>query len=89
MNNCLLNIINTEKTAAMPSCFCFLVYKNATKATIKKDVEKMFDGVKVKSVNVLNSKPCKINFRGKPGVTKGKKKAYVFLSSGIIDVSKI
>lgn len=63
------------------------VAMDATKPQIKEAVEALFD-VKVKAVNTLITKGKHKRFRGRPGVRKDVKKAYVSLSEGsTIDVT--
>jgi large subunit ribosomal protein L23 len=65
----------------------FEVAKSATKPEIKQAVEALF-GVKVKAVNTVLTKGKTKRFRGKPGVRRDVKKAYVMLEDGnTIDVS--
>ncbi len=60
---------------------------NSNKPQIKEAVEALF-GVKVKAVNTSITKGKTKRFRGKPGVRKDVKKAYVTLEEGnTIDVS--
>ncbi len=65
----------------------FEVAIDANKPQIKEAVESLF-GVKVKAVNTSITKGKTKRFRGKPGVRKDVKKAYVTLEEGnTIDVS--
>jgi len=65
----------------------FEVAKAATKPEIREAVEALF-GVKVKAVNTVLTKGKTKRFRGKPGVRRDVKKAYVMLEDGnTIDVS--
>ena len=66
--------------------YTFLVHPEATKVQIKDAVEKMFEGVKVASVNTMN-------YDGKPkrrcmiwGKTTAKKKAIVKLTADSKDI---
>ena len=75
----------TEKTSlAMQNNnqYTFRVKRNATKTDIKQAVELMFEGVKVKGVQVVNE-PGKARRFGKiTGRTQDWKKAYVSLVQG-------
>lgn len=65
----------------------FEVAIDSNKPQIKEAVEALF-GVKVKAVNTTITKGKTKRFRGKPGVRKDVKKAYVTLEEGnTIDVS--
>jgi large subunit ribosomal protein L23 len=65
----------------------FEVAIDSNKPQIKEAVEALF-GVKVKAVNTSITKGKTKRFRGKPGVRKDVKKAYVTLEEGnTIDVS--
>ena len=60
--------------------YCFYVHPDANKVQVKEAVEKLFDGVKVKRVNIMNLKG-KIKRRGRiVGKTNKRKKAIIFLS---------
>ena len=60
--------------------YTFLVHPNSTKGQIKEAVEKMFEGIKVKSVNTMN-KDGKSKRRGTTsGKTSKTKKAIVQLT---------
>ena len=79
----------TEKSilASENNQVVFRVADDATKPEIKQAVEALFN-VKVKKVNTLVRKGKTKRFRGKPGVRKDVKKAYVTLEEGnTIDVS--
>ncbi len=66
--------------------YTFLVAPEANKSQIKEAVEKMFDGVKVKSVNTMNI-PGKTKRRGMTfGKTAKTKKAYVTLTEDSKDI---
>jgi large subunit ribosomal protein L23 len=66
--------------------YTFLVHPEANKTMIKEAVEKMFDGVKVKSVNTLN-KDGKMKRRGRAvGYTAKTKKAFVQLTEDSKDI---
>ena len=65
----------------------FEVAMDATKPEIKAAVEDIF-GVKVKAVNTTITKGKAKRFRGRPGVRRDVKKAYVMLEDGnAIDVT--
>ena len=81
--------IITEKAtmASEANAVVFEVAVDATKPQIKSAVEDIF-GVKVKAVNTTITKGKVKRFRGRPGVRKDVKKAYVTLEEGnAIDVS--
>ena len=81
--------IITEKAtmASEAGAVVFEVSMDANKPQIKEAVESLF-GVKVKAVNTSITKGKTKRFRGKPGVRKDVKKAYVTLEEGnTIDVS--
>lgn len=60
--------------------YCFYVHPEANKTQVKEAVEKLFDGVKVKRINVMNLQG-KSKRRGRiVGKTAKRKKAIVFLS---------
>ena len=66
--------------------YTFFVAPEANKSQIKEAVEKMFDGVKVKSVNTMNI-PGKTKRRGMTfGKTAKTKKAYVTLTEDSKDI---
>ena len=67
------------------TAYVFKVHPDATKLDIAKAVEKVFAGVKVAAVNVLNRSGKKKVFRGKRGETKPRKLAFVRLSEGSIN----
>jgi len=81
-------IITEKATMASESgAVVFEVAIDANKPQIKEAVENLF-GVKVKAVNTTITKGKTKRFRGKPGVRKDVKKAYVTLEEGnTIDVS--
>ena len=65
----------------------FKVHENASKISIKKNIEKIFK-VKVIKINIINKKPKTKTVRGKLGFKKGFKKAVVTLKKGqTIDLS--
>ena len=73
----------TEKSMSerANNVYTFKCDKKATKTQIKKAVEQAF-GVKVKSVNTLNTKPKKRRVGRYTGKTKTYKKAIVTLCDG-------
>lgn len=81
-------IITEKATMASESgAVVFEVQMSATKPQIKEAVEKLFN-VKVKAVNTTVTKGKVKKFRGRPGVRRDVKKAYVTLVEGnTIDVS--
>jgi len=81
--------IITEKAtmASENGAVVFEVAIGSNKPQIKDAVEALF-GVKVKAVNTTITKGKTKRFRGRPGVRKDVKKAYVTLEEGnTIDVS--
>lgn len=60
--------------------YTFLVHKDANKTMIKEAVEKMFDGVKVKSVNTINVLGKNKRRGAVTGRTAATKKAVVTLT---------
>jgi large subunit ribosomal protein L23 len=79
----LLSPLLSEKSSLVNKSnhYVFKVIKDATKPEIKMAVEKIFK-VKVVSVQVVNSKPRRVQFRRIAGLHKAWKKAYVRLASG-------
>ena len=73
----------TEKSmyAKQNNVYTFKVVKSASKTEIKKAIEKLF-GVKVKSVNTLNTKAKDKRVGRYTGKTKTYKKALVTLEDG-------
>ena len=73
----------TEKTSALAqnNTYVFKVAKSANKIQIKQAIEETF-GVKVKSVNTLNTKPKKKRVGRYTGTRKTYKKAIVTLKDG-------
>ncbi len=59
----------------------FKVHKDASKASIKKNIEKIFK-VKVIKINTINKKSKTKIVRGKLGVKKGFKKEVITLKKG-------
>ena len=84
----ILKPVVTEKTMELmgDKKYTFLVHPEATKSQIKEAVEKMFDGVKVASVNTLNLDGKKKRRGYKFGVTPNKKKAIVKLTADSKDI---
>ena len=84
----ILKPVVTEKSmdGMADKKYTFLVAPEANKSQIKEAVEKMFDGVKVKSVNTMNN-PGKTKRRGMTfGKTAKTKKAYVTLTEDSKDI---
>lgn len=77
----------TEKTSALAqqNTYVFKVAKNANKIQIKDAIEATF-GVKVASVNTLNTKPKKKRVGKYTGMRKTYKKAIVKLADGSIEM---
>jgi len=81
----ILKPMMTEKTMSMveQGKYAFFVHPKATKPQIKKAIQGMFEGVKVKAVNTMITAPKKRHRRGfAPGKTTIKKKAIVTLKPG-------
>lgn len=72
----------TEKSMgiSVEKKYTFFVHPEVTKVQIKEAVEKMFDGVKVESVNTMNLKGKKKRRGMKFGTTAKRKKAIVKLT---------
>ena len=84
----ILKPVITEKSMAgmADKKYTFYVHTDANKTMIKEAVEKMFDGVKVKSVNTLNL-DGKTRRRGRvEGKTAKQKKAIVQLTADSKDI---
>ncbi|MBO4291760.1 MAG: 50S ribosomal protein L23 [Lachnospiraceae bacterium] len=84
----ILKPVITEKSMAgtAEKKYTFLVHPEANKSQIKEAVEKMFDGVKVASVNTMNS-DGKNKRRGMTvGKTAKTKKAIVKLTEDSKDI---
>lgn len=82
-------IITEKATMAgeLANAVTFEVAKSASKPQIKEAVETLFN-VKVKAVNTVLTKGKTKRFRGRPGVRRDVKKAYVILEAGnSIDVN--
>ncbi|MBR1416889.1 MAG: 50S ribosomal protein L23 [Bacilli bacterium] len=79
----ILEVVVTEKSAANAEkgVYTFKVAKSANKIQIKDAIEKAF-GVKVKSVNTLNTKTKKKRVGRYVGERKSYKKAIVTLKDG-------
>ena len=77
----------TEKTSALAqeNTYVFKVAKNANKIQIKDAIEETF-GVKVASVNTLNTKPKAKRVGRYTGMRKTYKKAIVKLADGSIEM---
>ena len=73
----------TEKATALSDSnkVVFKVHENASKISIKKNIEKIFK-VKVVKINTINKKAKTKMVRGKIGIKKGFKKAVVTLKKG-------
>jgi len=79
----ILKPIVTEKTMNMSSerKYCFYVHVSANKTQVKEAIEKIFDGVKVDKVNIMNCRG-KLKRRGKLiGRRVARKKAIVKLQA--------
>ena len=84
----ILKPVVTEKSMAGmgDKKYTFLVHPQATKTQIKEAVQKMFDGVKVESVNTMNM-DGKTKRRGMTfGKTAKTKKAIVQLTADSADI---
>ncbi len=84
----IIRPVITEKSMNQMSekKYTFLVHPEANKTQVKEAVEKMFDGVKVKSVNTLNQ-DGKTKRRGMTyGKTAKTKKAMVTLTEDSKDI---
>ena len=84
----ILKPVITEKSMAGmgEKKYTFLVHPQATKTQIKEAVQKMFDGVKVESVNTMNM-DGKTKRRGMTfGKTAKTKKAIVQLTAESADI---
>jgi large subunit ribosomal protein L23 len=67
--------------------YTFLVDIHANKTLVKQAVEAIFDGVKVKKVNVLNVKPKFKRVGRHSGFTKKRRKAIVTLTKESKDIT--
>ena len=84
----ILKPVITEKSmeGMADKKYTFYVHTDANKTMIKEAVEKMFDGVKVKSVNTMNLQG-KTKRRGRTvGKTAERKKAIVQLTADSKDI---
>jgi len=73
MTEASMNMLEEKK-------YCFYVHPEANKIQVKEAIEKLFDGVNVKRVNVMNLQG-KSKRRGRVvGRTARRKKAIIFLS---------
>ena len=79
----ILKPVVTEKSmnAMSDKKYTFLVHTEAGKTAIKEAVEKMFDGVKVKSVNTMNMDGKNKRRGATTGKTAKTKKAIVQLTA--------
>ena len=86
----ILKPLVTEKSMndMSDSKYTFLVHPEANKTMIKEAVEKMFSGVKVKTVNTMNLDGKKKRRGYIYGKTAKTKKAIVTLSEGEIEIFK-
>lgn len=78
----------TEKSmnAMAEKKYTFLVHPEANKSQIKEAVEKMFEGTKVKSVNIMNMDGKKKRRGMTVGTTAKTKKAIVALTEDSKDI---
>ena len=79
-------ITEQSMNAMAQKTYTFYVHTDANKSMIKEAVEKMFDGVKVASVNTLNLDGKKKRRGYKFDVTPNKKKAIVKLTADSKDI---
>ena len=84
----ILKPVITEKSMAdmADKKYTFLVHTDANKTMIKEAVEKMFDGVKVKSVNTINVLGKNKRRGAVTGRTAASKKAIVTLTEDSKDI---
>ena len=84
----ILKPVITEKSmnAMGDKKYTFFVHPEATKTQIKEDVEKMFEGTKVKSVNTMNIDGKKRRRGMTVGKTAKSKKAIVALTEDSKDI---
>ena len=75
--------IITEKATSLSeqNKVIFKVRNDASKKSIKKNIEKIFK-VKVVKINTINKKPKRKMVRGRLGIKKGFKKAVITLKKG-------
>ncbi len=73
----------TEKASVVSAqnVYTFEISKDATKSLIKKAIKEIYNVTPVR-VNMLSIPSKKVMSRGKPGVKKGSRKAYVQLKDG-------
>jgi len=85
----ILKPVVTEKSMELMGNkkYTFLVHTEATKPQVKDAVEKMFDGVKVKNVNTMNSLGKKKRRGMTSGYTAKTKKAIVQLTEDSKDIA--
>ena len=79
----------TEKSMSLVEKrkYTFYAHPKSTKIQIKECIEKMFEGVKVASVNTMNTHPKKRRRRGfKEGKTAARKKAIISLTAESRDI---
>ena len=84
----ILKPVVTEKSMELMADkkYTFLVHTEATKAQVKEAVEKMFDGVKVASVNTMNCDGKNKRRGAVVGKTAKTKKAIVTLTADSKDI---
>ena len=86
----ILKPVVTEKSMNLmgEKKYTFLVHPEATKSQVKEEVEKMFSGTKVESVNTMNCEGKRKRVRGtfKFGKTAKTKKAVVKLTADSADI---
>ena len=84
----IIRPVITEKSmnAMGEKKYTFLVHPEANKSQIKEAVEKMFDGTKVKSVNIMNLDGKKKRRGMVVGKTAKSKKAIVALTEDSKDI---
>ena len=84
----ILKPVVTEKSMGLMAegKYCFYVHPEATKIQIKQAVEKMFEGVKVDSVNTMNITGKRKRRGYTVGKTNDRKKAIVKLKEGSKDI---
>ena len=80
----IIRPVLSEKTYALQNAeniYTFEVAKKSSKTMVKEAIEKLFE-VKVKEVNIINTKPKTKRVGRYTGVVSGIKKAYVKLMPG-------
>ena len=84
----IISPVVTEKSMSMMADkkYTFLVHPDANKTMIKEAVEKMFDGVKVASVNTINVLGKNKRRGATTGRTAASKKAIVALTADSKDI---